>query len=149
MSHKVKIFSHKRTIFAHTLDPLYKYFFWSLFYDIPPNNIIHLADNIYPSTNSNLLSTELYNYAPLIEHDFHFLWLTASHERSLILNRLTESDTDSVWVIPLWDHFKWKFHFFFVIPLVRIICSINRVLLRDGIFRKVNYGSDEWTFFSH
>ncbi len=39
-------------------------------------------DNIYPSTDSNLLSTESYNYAPLIGHDFHFVWFTASHERS-------------------------------------------------------------------
>ncbi len=45
-------------------------------------NIIRLADNIYPPTDSNLLSMEPYNYAPLIEHDFLFVWFTASHEWS-------------------------------------------------------------------
>ncbi len=40
-------------------------------------NIIHLADNIYPPTDSNLPFTELYNYGPLIEHEF-------PHERSPI-----------------------------------------------------------------
>ncbi len=45
-------------------------------------NIIRLADNIYPSRDSNLLSTESFNYTPLIGHDFHFVWFTASHERS-------------------------------------------------------------------
>ncbi len=36
--------------------------------------------------------------------------------------------------------------FFYVIPLIGIICPINGVLLTDGIFRKGNYGSDERTF---
>ncbi len=36
---------------------------------------IRLADNIYPPTDSNLPLMELYNYAPLIGHEF-------PHERS-------------------------------------------------------------------
>ncbi len=40
-------------------------------------NIIRLADNIYPLTDSNLPLTKLYNYAPLIGHEF-------PHERSPI-----------------------------------------------------------------
>ncbi len=47
-------------------------------------NIIGLVENIYSSTDSDLLSTELYNYAPLIGHEFHFVWLTASHKQSPI-----------------------------------------------------------------
>ncbi len=45
-------------------------------------NIIRLADNICPLTDSNLLSKESYKYALLSGHDFHFMWFTASHERS-------------------------------------------------------------------
>ncbi len=44
-------------------------------------NIIHLADNIYPPTDSNLPLTELYNYAPLIGHEF-------PHERSPIWSQI-------------------------------------------------------------
>ncbi len=40
-------------------------------------NIIRFADNIYPPTDSNLPLMELYNYAPLIGHEF-------SHKRSPI-----------------------------------------------------------------
>ncbi len=81
----MKIFSHKWTVLAHTIDPVCKQFFVpfdAIFRQT--ENIIRLVDNIYPLMDSNLLSTELYNYAPLIGHDFHFVRLTASHERSLI-----------------------------------------------------------------
>ncbi len=36
-------------------------------------NIIRLVVNIYPSMDLNLLSTESYNYTPLIGYDFHFV----------------------------------------------------------------------------
>ncbi len=59
---KVKIFSHKRSVFTHTI----LYFFVLR----QRENIIRLADNIYPSTDSMLNLTELYNYPPLIGHEF-------------------------------------------------------------------------------
>ncbi len=82
----------------------------------------------------------LYNYAPLIWHEFHFVWLTASHERSPIEGigyglRLSDPFTSSE-----------NFNFFYIILLIRIVCPINGVLLMDGNFWKGNYRSDEWTF---
>ncbi len=37
-------------------------------------NIICLADNIYPLTDSKLPLMELYNYPPLIGHEFPHEW---------------------------------------------------------------------------
>ncbi len=66
-------------------DLLFILFFFVHYYTFhQTENIICLADNIYPWRGSNFPLTELYNYAPLIEHKFHFVWLTASHERSPI-----------------------------------------------------------------
>ncbi len=70
MSHKVKIFSHKRT---DRFLPIHFFVHFTIFRQ--RQNIIRLADNIYPPTDSNLPLTELYNYAPLIGHEI-------PHERS-------------------------------------------------------------------
>ncbi len=102
-------------------------------------NIIRLVDNIHPPTDSNLPLMELYNYVPLIGHEF-------PHERSPIEGirpRLHLSD-------PFVGSLQVKILIlFYVILLNGIICPIEGVLLTDEIFRKWTYGSDERTFFSH
>ncbi len=101
-------------------------------------NIIRLVDNIYPPTDSNLPLTELYNYTPLIGHEFPHEWSPIEKIRHRLrlsaLCGITSSE---------------NFNFFYVIPLRRIICPIEGVLLTDGIFQKGTYGSDERTFLSH
>ncbi len=91
-------------------------------------NIIRLADNIYPPTDLNLPLTESYNYAPLIGHEF-------PHERSPIeeiRHRLRLSD-------PFVGSLRVKILiFFYVILLSGIICPIKGVLLTKGPMDPMN-----------
>ncbi len=69
-----------------------------------------------------------------------------------------ESESESDWGNWTRTMFEWShcgslkvkiLIFFYVIPLIGIICPINGVLLTGRIFWKGNNGSDERTFFSH
>ncbi len=142
----MKILSHKRTIFAHTI--LYvNNFFYTFLYDILRNGKYYLFGG---------------QYSPINGFKFTFNRVIQLHSLTRTWNSLCVNNsftrTESDWGNLTRTLFEWSlcgitssenFNFLYVILLIGIICPFNRVLLTDGIFQKGNYGSDERIFLSH